>query len=168
MELNEERWEALRGWTAVRQSLAPTDVVVAVEAATGGQEIRAGWVQYDASKPTVWSCWALTESALAYVEVAYDKELYDQAEEQSGFSVDPELRHAWCRPLARVAKVDYGSPFAKDLRRGLWFPRGPITVTFDGGASITIPTTGGFDASQSSDRVRLDEFWKVLREAAGF
>jgi len=110
----------------------------------------------------------LTQRALACVDVHYDKELYDRAEEQSGGNVEPEVRQAWLRPLASVVKLDYGPGFAMDLRRGLWFPTGPITVTFNDGTAVIIPSKDGFSASQTEDRVRLDEFLQTLRDGTGF
>jgi hypothetical protein len=72
--------------------------------------IRAAVTTYDGGPPTVWTVYAATGQALAYVEVEFDKRQYtaeveDDAHKYRGPYATAAVKSAWVRALSRIAEM---------------------------------------------------------------
>ena len=97
---------------------------MAVAALVDPKHIKRSWAVYrsGAGLPTsLWTCWIVTSSALAQIEVEFDSGMYEEHEEGDRNRRQAQLpmatlKQAWKRPLANVTELRVGSLPYNDVR----------------------------------------------------
>ncbi|MFA1705548.1 hypothetical protein ACDT10_21865 [Mycobacterium intracellulare] len=130
--------------------------------------IRATIADYWGGPPTVWAVNAVTDAALAYVEVEFDEALYTGETEREASSIVrartavPTTRSAWVRPLGRIAELTV-------IRTVVFADTGmhvAASVRFEGVETpVVLPDPRQIvDADQ---RTRVDVLVRAIREGMG-
>ncbi|MGJ6126681.1 hypothetical protein QN239_29295 [Mycolicibacterium sp. Y3] len=129
----------------------------------------ASWTEWEPGLPTFWRCWFLTDSALAYVHLQFDKENYYRAVEEDLYSrmefIPTVTREAWVLPLNSVVKVQldgYGTPLGNERQE---MPLDGLVLSFANGDEVKLPSQ---IARRIDERQGLDEFTAALRAAIPF
>lgn len=136
-------------------------------AATGALGYAAGVPLYDGGDPTKWQVWAVTDHAIACVELEFAASAYTISDEDNDFrcSNPPScvVLQAWARSLRQVTGLAVGH--VGPLNAQNWFSIDAIKLTFDNREVVEIP------AQRTSDPVsrdRSDSFIAAIREALAF
>ncbi len=132
--------------------------------------IRAAVAIYDGrgeSKTTLWTVYAVTDVALAYVEVVYDQPDYTSEVQRDvpkyhGKYATAEVRAAWVRPLNRIAELTIIDRRFTDEGRATFAAK----VLFAGVAEpVSLPDQTSIYNEQQLDQ--SDALLRVIRDAIG-
>jgi Fe-S-cluster formation regulator IscX/YfhJ len=138
-------------------------VVAAIGSVIGGAKIEASWPDWNTTNTTTtWTCWVVTQKALGYARVEYEKNLYDEHEEHR-HALTPSNQSAWVRPLTGVIGLRWGAVSEAEAMQDTYYPADPITVTFTDWET-TIPEAD-FPVDQ---RRTADRFLTALRRCVNF
>ncbi len=157
---------------------APLDVDVVFAAMIDpADRIAASQARYHYAKPTCWSIWVVTSTALAHVNMEYDEECYNCTEQEARLRdstrqpVAAKLKEAWARPLATISKLQFGgfSPRLEDFnhRGEVEFSVRGLQVTFvEGKDRQTLPIGGNPPLRNEEEREKWESFVSAIRTGA--
>jgi hypothetical protein len=117
--------------------------VVAIGSIIGNAEIQAAWPDWNTTDTaTMWTCWIVTQKALGYVRVEYDRAHYDEYQDRQN-PLTPSNQSAWVRPLASVVELRWGAVYEAQAYHDTYHLAEPIMVTFTD-RETTIPEEAHF------------------------
>ena len=150
------------------QDQPPLLVYQTAVALVGGREIKASLTSYKAGEaPAVWSSWLVLDRAVAYLEIEFDIDFWEQSyEQQKDRTVASTVTKAWIRSLSDVVKYEItGFGSVTGTQPPWWVALGGVELTFSGGEVLTLPGQRGLHGQTTRDI--SDRFHAALREACG-
>jgi hypothetical protein len=164
--IDEKRYLDIYRHASVQDRGVPKAVVLAIGTVTGGDEVKAAWPDWITTDPaaTTWTCWVVTQKALGFVQVEYEKALYDEYSERE-HNLNPKKQTAWVRRLSDIIEVGWGAVYEAQERDKDYCPAEPITIRFADWATAIPTTEGGIPPERRS---AADGLLTALREGAGF
>jgi hypothetical protein len=157
----------------------PTALYATVAALVNPNRIEASLVHaFSGMDHTSWRAWILTPKALAYVDLAFNVELFDELKEidllASGLNhkIEVDVREAYVRLLDDVVKAEF-VPTEKEQSikieqtRQEWLPTPPIKlVSADNRVVLYLP--GERAAKTEQERHERDAFLAAVRNHLPF
>lgn len=133
--------------------------------------VLASLATYQGGSPTLWTVYAATRVALAYVEVEFDEGHYTAEVERDvpshyrgGRYAQAKVQIAWVRPLSRISEmvVSCGDVFENTGRWNV-----AASVRFDGVADPVVLPDQHSMIDDDEQWARADELLRVIRDGIG-